>query len=255
VIASRVNPSGSLHSRDDEGDFTIAKSSLSSLRSVLTDPDWHWVPPFKVTALKLGRIEKVVSQYYSAVDEHIEKYEKGSPEEDLLTTKQSWDTWKQNARDALMTYTRADMRQPFGVRHRAFLEKWTLIWLFGKSSNMYYFALAWQFNEWRDHILQVYYDARDRRIESQFQEASKRIQATPGTAASKDSVKDDVAVDLAGKRIDLLKDQLDSLVDEDEEEFHYREELLDAWLELHGISLDPSGKSDVIGYTFSRYGN
>jgi hypothetical protein len=234
----------------------MARPSPSDLREVLTDQDWHWTPPFKAAPLKIGEVGKVVTQYYAAVDEHIEKYEKGSPKADLLTTQQSWDTWKQHARKALMTYTHGGMRQPFGVRHRAFLQKWTLLWLFGKSSNMYYFAVAWQFNEWRDHILEVYYDAKHRRIEGQHQRASKRIQGTPLTAESKDVLEDAVAVHLAGEEIGLPKDELDSFTGGDmEEEFHYGEELLEVWLDLHGIPLDSSGKSDVIGYTFNRYRN
>ncbi len=139
----------------------MAVPDSSDLKEALTYQDWSWTPTFKNTPLRLSEIEKVISRYYSAVDEHIEKLERGSPEDVLSTTQQSWDNWKQKAHHALMTYTHAGIRQPLGVRHRAILEKCSLAWLFGKSSSLYYFALAWQFNEWREHVMQAYYDKRD----------------------------------------------------------------------------------------------
>ena len=234
----------------------MAKPSLPSLRKVLTDQDWHWAPYFTITPLKLAEIERVVSQYYSAVDEHIDGIEKGSlDEQGSLHTKQCWDTWKQHARNALMTHTHAGTRQPFGVRHRRLLENLGVIGLFRKSSNLYYFAIAWQFGEWRDHVLEVCHDTQHGRIKSQYQEASERIQGTAASAESKDALRDAVSVHLLGEEIDLLEDQLDSLMDGEKEECHHRELLLDVWLDLHGIPLDVSGKNDVIGWTFNRYGN
>jgi len=254
----------------------MAKPSIESMRDVLTEQDWLWSPYFTITPLKSGEIERVVSQYYSAVDKwigdmeetweieetpdthvsHPQNSQKNSrpDEREHSKAKQYCDDWRQKARNALMTHTHVGMWKPFAVRHRRLLENLGIFSLFRKSTSLYYFAIAWQFGEWYEHVLEVYYDTQHRRLEDQYQKTSEKLEGTVVvTGEQKDALRDTVLGYVQSKQIDLLEDHLDSVFDEGEEDFHHKELLLDVWIHLRGISLDVSGKEDVLDYTYDRF--
>jgi len=94
-------------------------------------------------------------------------------------------------------------------------------------------------------VLDVYWGIRHVQLENQYREASERHEGSLGEA---------IAFPILGKQIDLLEDQLDTLLDEGEQEWRHKELFLHVWLYLRGIELDSSEKDEVLGWMFNRFG-
>lgn len=245
----------------------MARPSISQLNKVLREQDWQWSPYFRTTPLKAFEIERVISEFYSALDRWVESVEdtieapetetssrqgssegNHSREQAHSQAKQDCENYRQRARDALVTYTHAGLRKPFAVRHRRLLRnQWVnVIGLFRRHTKLWYFAIAWQFGEWYDHVLEVYEGIQDRQLENQYREASERYEGSLGEA---------IASHILGEQIDLIEERLESLLDGEEQEWYHKELFLDVWLHLRGIELDSSEKDEVLGWTFNRFGN
>ena len=145
------------------GGFGMAKPNISELKEVLTEQDWQWSPHFRITPLRSSDIKKVIAEFYSATDKWIDEVEASyrqsssqnghGKEHGLSQAKRDCEEKRGKCRDVLMSYTHAGMRKPFAVRHRRLLEVLGIFGLWRSHNNLWYFAIAWQFNEWYDHVL------------------------------------------------------------------------------------------------------
>ncbi|MFH1032730.1 MAG: hypothetical protein V1767_09240 [Chloroflexota bacterium] len=223
----------------------MTKPNISELRKVLTEQDWQWSPHFRITPLKVADIRRVISDFYAAVDKAIGEYEESLKKNLANARPPSWEREKLRCRDVLMTYTHVGIRKPFAVRHRRLLEELGIYGLWRKYANLWYFAIAWQFKEWYDHILEIYEDKRYRQLDNLTQEAE---QFEGGLGES-------LTLHFLEKQIDLLENKLDNLVAGEEQEWYHRNLFLDVWLHLHGIELNASEKDDVLDLTFNRFGD
>ena len=228
----------------------MTRPNISELRRVLKEGDWQWFPHFRITPRGVADIKRVISVFYSAGDKWVDKYEHPSEddkdkEQPLSQTKRDYEEDRQKCRDVLMTYTHAGMRKPLAVRHRRLLENLGIFGFWRSHTNLWYFAIAWQFIEWYNHVLEVYKDNKDDQLEDLTREAE---QFEGGLGES-------LTFHFLGKQIDLLEDRLDTLLDEEEQEWYHKNLFLDVWLHLRGIGLSDSEKDDVLGWTFNRFGN
>jgi len=227
----------------------MGKPELSELEQVLAKEDWRWSPHFRITPLKLGDIKQVIASFYSAVDKAIEAYEGSltdpSKDQALPQRNREWEEEKQKCRDVLMTYTHGGMHKPFAIRHRRLLENLGVYGLWRSHTSLWYFAIAWQFGEWYDYVLEVYQENKQRTLQNLTKEASEQFAG---------GLRDSLSFHFLDKQTELLDDSLNDLANEGtEEDCHHRERFLDVWLDLRGIELESSEKDEVIGWMFNRY--
>jgi hypothetical protein len=97
-----------------------------------------------------------------------------------------------------MTYTYEGMRKPFAVRHRRLLEELGINRLWRSHTNLWHFAIAWQFNEWYDYVLEVYEENQDSRLENLTREASE----------FEDSLGKSLTLHFLEEQIEVLQDRL-----------------------------------------------
>lgn len=214
---------------------------------VLTKQDWQWSPYFKIIPLKFANVKKEISDFYAAVDKAVEEYEESLGNKLLNTQPSSWEREKLRCREVLMTFTHVGMRKPFAVRHRRLLGKLGIYGLWRSHTNLWYFAIAWQFQEWYDYVLKVYDENQHKEFTNLTREACEQFEGSLGESLS---------CHFLGKQIELLEDKLDDLINEgDKYDFYHKSLFLDTWLHLRGIELDVSEKDEVVGWTFNRFGD
>lgn len=228
----------------------MTKPNISDLRKVLSEQDWQWSPHFRITPLKVADIKRVILEYYAAADRMVEEAEVFYSQhlDDVPPPSQAKRDFEKNigiCRDVLKTYTHAGMRKPFTVRYRRLLEEVGIFGFWRSHANLWYFAIAWQFNEWYDHVLEVYEDNQGQQLENLTREAE---QFEGGLGES-------LTLHFLDKQIDLLENRLDALSDGGEEEWYHKKLFLDIWLHLRGIELTAPEKDDVLGWTFNRFGD
>jgi hypothetical protein len=220
----------------------MPRPNISQLRRVLTEEDWLWSPQFRITPLKVSEIRRVISEYYAAVDKWIDAVPPTKSQAKL-----DYEKHRQICRDVLMTYTHAGMRQPFYVRHHRFIEQWLIPRLWRNQYNLWCFAIYWQFDEWYEYILEVYSERQDSLLKSQSRDAALQFEGR---------LKGIVTSSILEKRLDLLEDMCEVYFDDGEEDFHYRLQLLELWLDLRGIELDVKDakvRDDIIDHAFNRF--
>jgi hypothetical protein len=188
-------------------------------------------------------------EYYSAVDMWIESIEK-APVYNITQTaspsinehsvmhaqsnaKHYYDCMCEKARNALLSYTHAGTHRSFPVKYRRLLEELDIFRVWRRSTNLYYFAIAWQYKEWYDHIIKSYYDDKALLYERLFKLSNKK------------------SLNPLSKQIELLEEQLESLAEGDDE-ICRKKAFLDVWIELLGISLASSEKEEVIDWVYNR---
>lgn len=223
----------------------MAKPKITELRKVLTKQDWQWLPYFKITPLKSTDVKQEIWNFYSAVDKHLEEYEISLRNKLDKPKFSSLEGDELKCRNALMTYTHIGMRKPFTVQHRHFLEQLGIYGLWRKHNNLWYFAIAWQFNEWYDHVLEVYEDSQHETFSNLIQEASEQFEG---------GLSESLSIHFLGKGVELLESSLDNLINEgDKYDFYHKKLFLDTWLNLRGIELNVSERDEVVGWTFGRF--
>ncbi len=227
----------------------MTKPNISELRQVLTEQDWQWSPHFRITPLKVADIKQAISEFYAALDKSIKIYEVSEDgrgeDHNLSQARRECEEKRRMCLYILISYTHAGMRKPFAVRYRRLLEELGIFGLWRSHTNPWYFAIAWQFNEWYNHVLEVYEDKQDHQLENLTREAE---QFEGGLGES-------LTLHFLGKQINLLEDRLDTLLDGEEQEWYHKNLFLDVWLNLRGIELCASEKDDVLSWTFNRFGD
>jgi hypothetical protein len=152
--------------------------------------------------------------------------------------REAWDLNKIACRDALMTYTHAGMSKPVAVHLRELLgyrHKW---------ANLWYFAMAWQFNEWYEHIIDTY--------ESQIDENSN-VQSIKMFTASETLFEQAISNYSKTEASQTIMPIPFDRADESEQECRHKGLLLEVWLLMHGMPLNFSEKNDILEMTINRF--
>lgn len=179
---------------------------ISELRKVLKEEDWQWSPFFRITLLKPVAVKKAISAFYFAFDKMMDELDhKKHKTEFYSQLEQEWEKQRLNCRDALMTYTQ---RKPFAVRHHRFIEKWLIPELWKNQYNLWYFALGWQFQEWYDHIQDVYDEYLDKKLDSAYQAYQKVPEKDKGLVLQ--------------VQVEMLQRCLDNLLDDSDEDWYQK---------------------------------
>jgi hypothetical protein len=213
---------------------------ISELRKVLKEEDWQWSPYFRITILKSAAVKKAISAFYFAFDKMMDEWEHNKHKTEFYShLEQEWERQRLNCRDALMTYSQ---RKPIAVRHHRFIEKWLIPELWKNQSNLWYFALGWQFQEWYDHIKGVYDEYLDKKLDSAYVKLDSSYQKVP--EKEKGLVQQ--------VQLELLQRRLDNLLDDSDEDWYQKKQLIDIWQNLRGFELNTSEMDEVLGWTCNR---